>query len=112
MISRWPDWIHAGPTTSETFCMGIKRSLIQTSPFRSTHTYRILSRFSSICSVAPASGHSMGRSASVRKTVVTMKKIRSRKAMSARDDDGMVSDAFDFRSNPPPFKAMLQPSAI
>jgi hypothetical protein len=89
MIRRCPDAIHAGATISETLFIGINRSLIHTSPFRSTHTYRILSRFSSICSVAAASGHSMGRSASVRNTVVTMKKIRSRKAMSARDDDGI-----------------------
>jgi hypothetical protein len=42
----------------------------------------------------------MGRSCG--NVVVTMKKMRSRKAMSASDDDGMSLDAFDFRCSPPP----------
>jgi hypothetical protein len=38
---------------------------------------------------------------SARKTVETMKKMRSRKAMSAIDEDGISVAALDFRSRPP-----------
>ncbi len=69
--------------------MGDSWSLIQTLPSRSTQMFRMFLIFSSIFCVAgslgPVDGPFLG---SVRKTVVTMKKIRSRNAMSARDDDG------------------------
>jgi hypothetical protein len=70
--------------------------------------FRMFFFFSSIFSVASAAAQSMPRSLSVRKTVVTMKKIRRRKAMSASDDDGISSEALDLRSKPPPLIAIGQ----
>ena len=70
-------------------------------PSRSIQIRRMFFCFSSIFSAAAASGHSIGRSLSAWKTVVTMKKMRSKNAMSASDDDGTSDDAFDFLSNPP-----------
>src|ERR687891_1630257 len=56
---------------------------------------------SSFC-VACASGKTTSCFFSLRKVVVTIKKISRRNAMSASDDDGMSLAAFDFRLSPPP----------
>ena len=58
-------------------------------------------RFSSTFCVAAASGRSIGRGFSLRKTVLTMKKISSRKAMSARELSGISLATFDLRLKPP-----------
>ena len=58
-------------------------------------------RASSIFCVASASGNVTSRGCSLRNVVLTMKKMSSRKAMSASDEEGISLDAFDFFLNPP-----------
>ena len=62
--------------------------------------WRMFFRFSSIFSVASALVHSMSRLRSFRNTVVTMKKMSSRNAMSAIDEVGIVLSEPDFFLNP------------
>src|SRR5690606_20629782 len=63
--------------------------------------FRISFRGTSIFCVAAASGKGSFRGFSFGNTVLTMKKMSSRNAMSASDESGMSLAAFDLRFSPP-----------